>query len=153
MSHGVLYSSLLAIGGRRERFYSTLAVAVAATGLLTLFIGTVVALSVPLAALMPQIHCYGYEISYRVINASAFYGPLVLLPVAATIYLAFYRRPILAMILLMALLYAVVIACIEWRHELSALANAPTATALALFCWLIFAAVLHVLAKRRCLVK
>jgi len=153
MSHGVLYSSLLTAGGRSERFYSTLAAAVAGTGLLTLFIGTVVALSVPLAAIMPQIRCYGSEITYSVINARAFYGPLVLLPVAATIYLVFCRRPILAMIFLMALSSGAVMVCITWRYELRALANAPTATALALFCWVAFGAVARTLARRRCLVK
>jgi len=153
MSHGVLYSSLLTAGGRAERFYSTLAVAAAATGLLMLFMGTVVGLSVPLAAILPEFRVYGHTLTYGVISARIFYGPLVLLPIAATIHLVFYRRPVLTMIVLMALVYAVVMGSNMWRHELRSLANASTATLLVLLCWLAFGAVAHALATRRCLVR
>ena len=153
LSQGVLYSSMLTAGGRGERFYSTLAIAVTGTGLLTVFIGTVVALSVPLAVIMPDIRCYGFHATYSVISARAFYGAPVLLPVVAAIHLVFYRRPLLAMIVLMTLLCGVVMAENVGRHELKAVIDVPTATALALCCWVVFGVVLHALSTRRCLVK
>lgn len=153
LSHGALYSSMLTAGGRAERFTSTLAIAAAGTGLLTLFLGAVVALSVPLAAIMPDIRCYDLHATYSVISARAFYGPLVLLPVVATIYLVFYRRPVLAMIFLMTLLCGVVMAENVGRHELKSVIDVPIAVTLALFCWLAFGAVLYALSMRRCLVK
>jgi len=46
-----------------------------------------------------------------------------------------------------------VFVCIQWRSELTEVVNAPAATMLALLCWLIFAAVAHILSTRRCLVR
>jgi hypothetical protein len=154
VSHGVVYSSMLTAGGRRERFISTLAVATVGAILVTLFMALVAALSVPLASLLPKFRIYDQGFAYRAISARAFYGPWVLLPIVATIRLVFYRRPVLSMILLMVLVYAVALVGILWSRELRSLANAPAATVLALCCWLAFVLVLrHIAYKQRCLVR
>ncbi len=153
LSHGALYSSLLTAGGRRERFCATLAVAATGAVLVTVFMALVAALSVPLSRLLPDFHVYGQRLTYRVINARVFYGPWILLPIAATIHLAFYRRPLLSMILLMALIYAVVLTAGLLSHDLRPLVNAPAATVLAALCWLAFILVLSRIAHRRPLVQ
>lgn len=153
LSHGALYSSLLTAGGRRERFCATLAVAATGAVLVTAFMALVAALSVPLASLLPDFHVYGQRLTYRVISARVFYGPWVLLPIAAMIHLVFYRRPILSMILLMALMYAVVLTAELLSHDLRPLANAPAAVTLATLCWLAFILVLSRIAHRRPLVR
>ena len=152
-SRGVLYSSMLAGGGRRERFYATLAVAVVGTGLLMLFMGVVMLLSIPLAAVIPEVRIYDQTIDYGTISPRVVYGPLVLLPVVATIHLAFYRRPVLTMVLMMALAYAAVLFGYAWRAELEPLISASNAALLALCCWLVFTAVAYTLARKRCLVR
>ncbi len=153
LSHGALYSSLLTAGGRRERFCATLTVAATGAVLVTVFMALVAALSVPLSHLLPELHIYGQRLTYHVINARVFYGSWVVLPIAATIHLVFYRRPLLSMILLMALMYAVVLTAELLSHDLRPLANAPAAGTLATFCWLTFILVVSRIANRRPLVK
>lgn len=153
LSHGALYSSLLTAGGRRERFTATLAVVATGAVLVTAFMALVAALSVPLSRLLPDFTVYGQRLTYRVINARVFYGPCILLPIAATIHLVFYRRPLLSMILLMALMYAVVLFAGLLSHDLRPLANAPAAGTLAALCWLAFILVLSRIAHRRPLVR
>ncbi|NLZ06267.1 MAG: hypothetical protein GXY19_13945 [Phycisphaerae bacterium] len=153
LSHGALYSSMLTAGGRRERFTATLAVAATGAILVTVFMALVAVLSVPLSHLLPELHIYGQRLTYRVISARVFYGPWVLLPIAAMIHLVFYRRPILSMILLIALMYAVVLAAELLSHDLRPLVNAPAAATLAALCWLAFILVLSRIAHRRPLVR
>lgn len=153
LSHGALYSSMLTAGGRRERFTATLAVAATGAVLVTVFMALVAALSVPLSRVLPDFHVYGQRLTYRVISARVFYGPWVLLPIAATIHLVFYRRPLLSMILLMALMYAVVLTAELLSHDLRPLANAPATGTLATLCWLAFILVLSRIAHRRPLVR
>lgn len=153
LSHGALYSSLLTAGGRRERFHATLAVAATGAVLVTAFMALVAALSVPLANVLPVFHVYGQRLTYRVISARVFYGPWVLLPIAATIHVVFYRRPLLSMILLMALVYAVVLVAGLLSHDLRPVVNAPAGVTLAVLCWLVFILVLSRIAYRRPLVR
>ncbi|HPC94748.1 MAG TPA: hypothetical protein PLU87_07405 [Sedimentisphaerales bacterium] len=153
LSHGALYSSLLTAGGRRERFTATLAVAATGAVLVTVFMALVAALSVALSRLLPELHIYGRTLTFGVISTRVFYGPWVLLPVAAMIHLLFYRRPLLSMILLIALMYAVVLAAELLSHDLRPLVNAPAAATLAALCWLIFILVLSRIAHRRPLVR
>lgn len=153
LSHGALYSSLLTAGGRHERFASTLVVAATGAVLVTVFMALVAALSVPLADVLPDFHVYGQRLTYRVISARVFYGPWVLLPIAAMIHLVLYRRPVLLMILLMVFAYAVVLAAELLSRDLRPLVNAPAAATLAALCWLIFILVLSRIAHRRPLVR
>jgi hypothetical protein len=153
MAHGVLYSSLLTFGGRTERFVSTLVVALTGTVLLTLCMGVVVALSVPLATVMPEIRWYGLHATYRVVSLLVLYGPWVLLPIVAAIHLIFYRRPILTVVAFMVVIGGLMVGLIQGRREVQAMADVSTAVALVLVCWLVFAAVVYLLATRRCLVR
>jgi len=114
--------------------------------------GLVAVLSVPLSHLLPELHIYGHTLTCGAISTRVFYGPWVLLPIAATIHLVFYRRPLLSMILLMALAYVVVLAAELLSHDLRPLVNAPAAATLAALCWLVFILVLSRIAYRRPLV-
>ncbi|MDI9432942.1 MAG: hypothetical protein QM570_14605 [Planctomycetota bacterium] len=153
LSHGALYSSLLTSGGRRERFFATLAAVVVGAVLVTAFMGLVAALSVPLANVLPDFTVYGQRLTYHVISARVFYGSWVLLPIAAMIHLVLYRRPALLMIVLIAFAYPVVLAAELLSHDLRPLVNAPAAATLAALCWLVFILVLSRIAHRRPLVR
>jgi len=119
----------------------------------TVFMGLMAALSVPLSHLLPELHIYGQRLTYRVISTRVFYGPWVLLPIVAMIHLVLYRRPVLLMILLMVFAYAVVLAAELLSHDLRPLVNAPAAATLAALCWLVFILVLSRIAYRRPLVR
>jgi hypothetical protein len=148
-----VYSNMLTAGGRGERFYSTLAVVAAAAGLLSLFIGIAALMSVPLAAVMPEIEYRGLTVAFRAIGIEAFYAPLVLLPLVSAIHLVLYRRQVLMIIVVMLSVYLVMVVGIICRDELAAILNPPTTAALVILCWLIFVLVLYHISMKRCLVK
>lgn len=153
MAPGVLCSSLPTCGGRTERFVSTLVVALTGAVLMTLYMAVVVALSVPLATVMPEIGWYGLHATYRVVSLLVLYGPWVLMPIIAAIHLIFYRRPIVTVVAFAVVIGGMMMGLIHGRHELEAIAGISTAIVVALVCWLVFAAVVYLLATRRCLVR
>jgi len=152
-SRQVLYSTMLTAGGRAERYASTLAVAIITAGLLVLLIGIIAAMSIPLAAVIPDIPVRGFTLAYRAVGLDAFYVPLVFLPLAWVIQLIFYRRPVLVIVMLLALIYLAMIVGITFGKELAAIAGPGTAVALAVVSWLIFASRTHRIAVRRDLVR
>ncbi|MBN1509338.1 MAG: hypothetical protein JW955_21005 [Sedimentisphaerales bacterium] len=152
-SRPTLYSPMLTAGGREERFDSTLAVTVAGGGLLALFVAAAALVSVPLAAIIPEIAYRGVTLTYHVVGINAFYAPLVLLPVAGTIQLVFYRKPVLMILMLMGLVYLVMVVGMVSHNASAALGDGRTALAAFTFFWLVFVVVLHRIAMRRCLIR
>ena len=152
-AHGVLYSSLPTCGGRTERFVSTLVVALTGTVLMTLYMGVVVALSVPLATVMPEFRWSGLHATYRVVSLLVLCSPWVLMPIIAAIHLICYRRPILTVVAFSVFIGVTMVGLIQKRQEVQAMADVSLAVALVLVCWLIFACVVYLLATRRCLVR
>jgi hypothetical protein len=152
-SRPVIYSNMLIAGGRSERFCSTLVIAVVAAGLLAMFTGIIVLMSVLLAAAIPDFSYYGITFAYRVIGVKALYAPLVFLPVLYAVHLIFYRRPILVIVMLMLLIYAVMMPSIIWQNELPTIADPVPAASLAALTWIVFVLVLHHISTRRCLVR
>ena len=148
-SHPVLYSTMLTAGGRAERYASTLAVAVITAGLLVLLMGIIVAMSIPLAAVIPDIRVRGFTFVYHAVGLDALYVPLVFLPLACAIQMIFYRRPVLMIVMRLALIHLAMIVGIAFGKELAAIAGPGTAVV----SWLIFASCAHRMAVHRDLVK
>jgi len=164
-SQPVVYSAMLIVSGRKERFFSTLAAVISGAGLLTLFIAVVSLLSVPLAFVMPDIKFYGLDASYRMIGIQAIYAVLVFLPLASVVQLMLYRRPALMTVALVTLVYLMAFVVINWHSstpgfvggiqpgEPTPTVHPATIAAGVALCWLIFVAVLRHIATKRCLVK
>lgn len=152
-SQPTAYSSMLIAGGRRQRFFSTLAVVIAGAGLLVLFIAAVSFVSVPLVFVMPDVKFYGLNATYRIIDLRAICAGLLYLPLASAVQLLLYRKPVLMMVALMMLVYLMAVVAILWREALTLLSRPPVMAAGIAFCWLLFVAVLHGITAKRCLVK
>ena len=147
-----VYSTMLTAGGRRQRFGATLAMVLAGTGLLLLFVAVVSLVSIPLSLVLPDIRYEGFVARYRVIGVEAFYMPLVFLPLASAVQLLFYRRPGLMIVVLMFLAYPVLVMGMFWREELTEFGCGAVVLVTAL-CWLAYAGILWYVAHRRCLVR
>jgi hypothetical protein len=147
-SRPTLHSTMLIAGSRAERFVSTLAVAIAAAGLLALFIAIIIATSILLAAVVPDITFRGFTLTYHAVGFSAFYAPVIFLPLVCTIQLVLYGRPVLMIILLMTLICLMSFG-LTLGSELTRIAGPGTAVALAVGSWLIFASGVYRAAMHR----
>jgi hypothetical protein len=153
-SRPALYSKMLVAGGRRERFYSTLAVTMASAFSLTLLGGAAILVSIPLANILPELAFKGVQLRYQVIDARMLYIPLVCVPLAVAVRLIFYPSIIAVVVVLGMLFYVpVMIFSFASRDELPNVPSPAIALALASLCWLAFGLILNRLAMRRCLVK
>jgi len=152
-SQPLVYSVLMPAGGRKERFYSTLAVVLAGAGLLTLFIAAISLLSHLLAPLMPDFEFYGLKARYRVIGLQAVYAVQVYLPLAAGAQLILYRRPILMTTVLVTLCYMIAAFVLIWTEFSTFLTQPPAIVCCVTLCWLIFIAILRHITTKRCLIK
>ncbi len=153
-SRPALYSKMLVAGGRRERFYATLAVTVINTCLLLLCGGAAILVSIPLAGIMPELAYKGMRFHYQVIDVRMLYVPLVCLPLISAIRLIFYPR-LIGVVVILAMVFQVgAMMSISSRGvNLAPLLRPGVVVALAMLCWLAFVLVLNHLAGRRCLVR
>jgi hypothetical protein len=153
-SRPALYSKMLVAGGRRERFYSTLAVTIASAFSLTLLGGAAILVSILLANILPELAVKGVQLQYHVIDTRMLYLPLVCVPLAAAVRLIFYPSIVIVVVVLVMLFYApVMIFSFASRDELPNVPSPAIVLALASLCWLAFALILSRLATRRCLVR
>ncbi len=152
-SQPLVYSALMIAGGRKQRFYSTLAAILTGAGLLTLFITAISLLSVLLAPVMPDFKFYGLAVRYRAIGLQAVYAVQVYLPLAAGAQLVLYRRPIVMTTVLVTLCYMVAAFVLIWQEALAFLTQPSVIVCAVTLCWLIFIAILRHITTKRCLVK
>ena len=164
-SQPTVYSALPIVAGRKERFFSTLAVVASGAGLLAVFIAAISLLSVALASVMPDIKFYGLDVSYGAIGIEAIYMSLAFLPLASAVHLVLYRRPVLMMVMLVGLAYLIagIVILLQgnsaalvrslWRDELTPLARLAAIAVGVTLCWLIFVVALRHITTKRCLVK
>jgi hypothetical protein len=139
------------VGGRSERFYSTLTVTVVASVLLVLFVGAVIAVSSLLSLVVPDIQYRSFTFSYKVVAAQCFYVPLVFLPIASTLHLVFYRKPFLMMVAVMMMVYAVVMSDFMTRTGSFAAFGLKIGVAIGVTAWILYILVLRHISTRRCL--
>jgi len=150
------YSSMLIFGGRRQRFASTAVLGVVSIVLVCAAVLIMVGLSMQLARFMPEIVLKegDRKLVFRIIDARFFFIPLVVVPFALTMQLAFYRKPVykgLLFMLLSALLIVPLV--IVGRESIKAITTDRTSAAsVAVVGWLIFFLVLGYICDKRCLV-
>jgi hypothetical protein len=97
------YSTVLVPGGRRERFWANLTNLIVLTGFVTIFLLGAMALMIPLERVMPDLTIKNHPIPYRALSLQYWYMPLLLMPLGATLYLMFSRRPLVLMVLICCL--------------------------------------------------
>jgi len=121
--------------------------------LITALVTIIAALTVALTAIMPDITLRGSTFTFHPAIITLFFVPLLMIPLASTFQLIFYRRPIfmvLSVMLLFMLLFF--IGAISHKTLGAAMVNPISIVALLVLSWLIFVLVLHYICTKRCLV-
>lgn len=156
------YSSMLTAGGRKERFLSSVAVAVAATMMAVTFIAGIALLSMPLSSILPQFTLRGMPFVFRPIDFEFVLWALLIIPIVYTVQVVFYRKPyllILTVILAMPILtvilttYSTMAIVPVWKEHLALLANPVSVISSLVLCWLTAVVVLHHICMKKCLVN
>ena len=148
-----IYSSMPVSGGRNERFYTTMTLVATTAVLITALVTIIAALSVALTAIMPDITLRGSTFTFHPAIITLFFVPLLMIPLASTFQLIFYRRPIvmvLSVMLLFMLLFS--IGAISRKTLGAEMVNPISIVALLVLSWLVFVLVLRHICMRRCLV-
>ncbi|MBW8034328.1 MAG: hypothetical protein FVQ79_01275 [Planctomycetes bacterium] len=100
-----VHSSLSVSGGRRERFWSALTLAVAA-GILLTVLPVILAMSTHLLEIvMPQVTIKGEEYTFHSIGLKLSFMPLLVVPFVLALGLIFHKKPMLKMMFLMGTVY------------------------------------------------
>lgn len=152
-----IYSSLLITGGRRERFWSALSVALADTLLITVLVLVFAALTIYLKPIMPALTVRGYTAHFTALDIRLFFLPMLMAPITLAIGLICYKNPTIAIITVIAVFTAI------WVATLASLGKAhiklmPHITPLLITClivcaWAVFIAVSRYICVRRSLIK
>ena len=109
--------------------------------LVTILVTIVAALSLPLAAVMPDITLRGSTFTFHAMNIELFFVPLLMIPIVFTIQLIFYRKPIFMMVSIMLLLGLLfILLCTEgivlnWHKQLGAMIKLISIIALLVLSW------------------
>jgi hypothetical protein len=146
-----VYGSMLVLGGRRERWLSgmvcsvTLVLLLASVGLAICGFGRVLSL------FMPSIRSNGEEFEYLVINASLFWLPLVVGPIAFSVDAATGGRHGAKVIIGIVLMYAGAFVFGHFFDQISDGLEGLTMAIGVLASWFVFCTALWLCCRKRCL--
>lgn len=146
-----VYSSMLISGGRNERYRGAMTLVITTAVLVTVLATIVAALSLPLAAIMPDITLRGSTFTFRAMNIELFFVPLLMIPIVFTIQLIYYRKPVVMMVLMMMMLMLLFGTASFWREQLSGVINPIYIVILVASSWFLFTLVLRYVCMRRSL--
>ena len=148
-----IYSSMPISGGRNERLYTTMTLVATTAVLITALVTIMAALSMALTVIMPDITLRGSTFTFQAVNIELFFVPLLIIPVASTFQLIFYRRPIV-MVLSIMMLFMLLSFIGAFLHKTLGveMLNPVSIVSLLVLSWLIFVLVLRHICMRRCLV-
>ncbi len=148
-----LYSSMPISGGRNERLYTTMTLVATTAVLITALVTVMAALSVALTAIMPDITLRGSTFTFHAANIELVFVPLLIIPIASTFQLIFYRKLIFMVLSIMLLVMLLFFIGAILRKPLdAAMLNPVSIVSLLVLSWLIFVLVLRHICMRRCLV-
>ena len=151
-----VYSSLSVSGGRRQRFWSALALAVTTGILITVAVVFLAMATHLLERIMPQLTIRGHEFTFNALNIYLSLVPFFMIPVTFTIGLISHKKPMLKIVLVIGLfqiLFAMSIigelTIMNWRVQISFMH-----IIIMLLCsWTVFVAVLRYISMHCCLVS
>lgn len=155
MSLGV-YSNLLICGGRRQRFWSSMTLAVVTGILITVVVALLAMATQLLEMVMPELTVRGHEFAFNSLDMKFSPVPLLMIPVTFTIGLIFHKKPMLTFLFAMvvfqiffALSLVSKLTIMNWRVQI----DLVHIIIMLLFSWAIFIAVLRYISMRCCLVR
>lgn len=147
-----VYSSMLVVGGRNERFFTVLTLVATSAVLITAVATAIAALTMPLAAIMPDITLRGTTFTFHAAYLQPFFVPLLMIPIVFTIQLFFLKNPFYAVVTIM-LLFVLLFTGVSGLKALSTMLNPISLVAgLLVLSWAIFVTILYYICMRRCLV-
>ena len=155
MSLGV-YSSLLTDGPRRQRFFSALTMALAASILATIAVAILVSATHLLEMIMPILTFKGNEFNFAAINMALILIPFSMIPLTLTISLIFFKKQILVMlfvIIIFQILFAITIVAELTIMNAQLRIGTEHIIILLLISWSLFITTLRYISMRCCLVK
>ncbi len=101
-----VYSNLLICSGRRQRFWSSMTLAVA-TGIFITVVVTLLAMATQLLEMvMPKLTVRGHEFAFNALDMKFSPVPLLMIPVTFTIGLIFHKKPTLTFLFAMVLFHS-----------------------------------------------
>jgi len=98
-----VYSSLSVSGGRRQRFWSAMTLAVTSGIFVTVAVASLAMVTHPLETIMPQLTISGYECTFNAIDLNLCFVPLLMIPITLTIGLIFHKKPMLSFLFVILL--------------------------------------------------
>ncbi len=146
-----LYSGMIILGGRKERFAAAIVLAGTIAALVTAVLALLATISMGLAPIMPEITLRGEELPFHAMSLRLLIVPSIIMPIALAFRLIIYRKPFSTlswMMLVIALLIAFGSNSSE-RFRALMLISPTSLTSLLILGWLILVVVLrHVCMKR-----
>ncbi|MCK5023134.1 MAG: hypothetical protein KAS04_03100 [Candidatus Aenigmarchaeota archaeon] len=151
-----VYSSSLICGGRRQRFWSALTLAVTTGILVTVAVMLLAMATHLLEMVMPPLTVKGHEFTYNPFNMNFSLVPFMMIPITLTTGLIFYKKPRLAMlcaIVVFQIFFALSIlgklTIMNWRMQIGLM----HIIIMLLISWTLFITTLRYISTRCCLVK
>jgi len=147
-----VYSSMLVVGGRNERFFTVLTLVATSAVLITAVATAIAVLTMPLPAIMPDITLRGTTFTFHAAYLQPFFVPLLMIPIVFTIQLIFLKKPFVTMVTVI-LLFVLLFTGVSGLKALSTMLNPIfLVVGLLVLSWVIFVTVLYYICMRRCLV-
>jgi hypothetical protein len=147
-----VFSTMLISGGRRQRFTTTLGLAVTDTALLCIGALIVSGLSILIARFMPSFTIEGKTFSFQVIDPRVAIVSLLFLPFASAMQLVFYGMPFLRFGALLLPVYVAMFLAIACREYVEPLVTPLYVVSLMVVSWGVFLLVLRRVCSKWCLV-
>ncbi|MFC1764605.1 hypothetical protein ACFL6U_21370 [Planctomycetota bacterium] len=148
-----LHTSRLVSGGRRERFYTGLAVSIAITLLVMVGLSSVALISWLLGPIMPDIPYRGEIVSYYPLAMKPLLIPLSLIPLVLSCGLIFPKQLLWGRIL-PVLIFLMAFQCMIQLGFMQVMRSPAPLIGLVIFtvgAWMLFMRILHYSCMRRCL--
>ncbi|OHB67224.1 MAG: hypothetical protein A2Y76_12225 [Planctomycetes bacterium RBG_13_60_9] len=92
--HPPIRAALLVAGGRKERFFATVALILVFGAASVLIVGVLVGLTHLLALIVPAVTWRGVTLDLQAISLTVLAIPLAIIPIAGLIQTLFYRKPV-----------------------------------------------------------
>ncbi|UCF15668.1 MAG: hypothetical protein JSW59_19920 [Phycisphaerales bacterium] len=147
-----VYSSMAIPGGGNERFSTSIILAGSMTVLVTAAVAILVAVSVGLAPIMPEITFRGMVLTFHAVSSILLLVPSIILPIALAFRLIIFRNPFSAFASITAMTLLMLGFGIISSGRLGTLTNPTSLTSLLILGWLAFVLVLRHVCMRRSLV-
>jgi hypothetical protein len=161
-----VHSSLSVCGGRRQRFWSAITLAVTTGIFVTVVVALLAMATQLLEGVMPELTVKGHEFAFKALDLKFSIVPLMMVPVTLAIslifhrkpmFLIFHRKPMLKIVLVIGLfqiIFALVIFSTRSMPNRHVQVNASLAYMLfaMVFAWALFIGVLRFITTRCCLI-